>query len=113
MRYDEAEGKKKRVVNGKNAGGEDKGGTMPKEETELNQHFAKCPFCGHEDRDSWELRDSGENTCGECEREYFYEREVVAWFTTIALPVRKDVKKVEIGKGARLYVERVYKGGEV
>lgn len=37
-----------------------------------------CPYCGHEDRDSWELGDGGEGCgeteCGECEREFVWVR---------------------------------------
>lgn len=33
-----------------------------------------CPYCGHEGRDSWELGDSGETDCGECERVFWFER---------------------------------------
>lgn len=47
-----------------------------------NRHFAKCPYCGREDRDSWELGDDGENECGSCEKTYHYEREMVAYFYT-------------------------------
>lgn len=62
---------------------------MIAKERVLNQHYAKCPFCGHEGKDPWELSDSGETTCGECGKGFWYERELVAWFTTAAIRRRK------------------------
>lgn len=34
-----------------------------------------CPYCGEENRDSWECTaDEGEHDCGSCEKTYRYER---------------------------------------
>jgi DNA-directed RNA polymerase subunit RPC12/RpoP len=42
-----------------------------------------CPYCGYVARDSWELSgDDGENTCGRCEKEYNYTRNVEITYTT-------------------------------
>lgn len=42
-----------------------------------------CPYCGYEDRDSWECReDDGEATCGHCEKDYSYIRNVEVTYTT-------------------------------
>jgi hypothetical protein len=45
---------------------------------------AKCPKCGHLEQDSWELDDEGVFTCGNCESEFWYEKEVIVEFTTYA-----------------------------
>lgn len=42
-----------------------------------------CPYCGYEDRDSWELNDdSGETECGECEMTFNYRRNVSVTYST-------------------------------
>ena len=44
---------------------------------------AVCPYCGHVDKDSWELtEDDDETYCVSCEREYSYERNVSITYTT-------------------------------
>lgn len=63
---------------------------MSEPKVSWNHHFAKCPYCGYEDKDSWELGDGGENQCGNCEREYTYERNLVAYFNTTGKPVSKE-----------------------
>ena len=42
---------------------------------------AICPWCGHEDLDSWELED-GEYDCGTCDKPYIVERCVDVSYTT-------------------------------
>ena len=43
-----------------------------------------CPYCGYTERDSWELTDDdGENTCGRCDSEYEYTRNVSITYSTI------------------------------
>jgi len=42
---------------------------------------ATCPYCGHEDKDSWEIEFDGmegdtTNICGKCEKEYTVSRHV-------------------------------------
>ena len=44
---------------------------------------AVCPHCGEIDESCWEYRgDSGVITCGECEEDFLYEREIIAEYTT-------------------------------
>ena len=36
-----------------------------------------CPWCGHEQSDSWEVSDSSDDEeCGNCDKRYSYERHV-------------------------------------
>lgn len=35
-----------------------------------------CPYCGEELGDSWEYGDNGEIDCGECEKEFYFNRDV-------------------------------------
>jgi len=42
-----------------------------------------CPYCGHEERDVFDLFDSGEIECTGCGREFHYEKNVwVTWDTS-------------------------------
>ena len=45
-----------------------------------NSEGVECPFCGHIDKDSWELGDGGEGTgeieCGDCEKTFTWERHI-------------------------------------
>jgi hypothetical protein len=42
-----------------------------------------CPYCGYEDRDSWEASDSDdEYQCGHCEKLFSYERVVDISYTS-------------------------------
>lgn len=44
---------------------------------------AVCPYCGHVDKDSWELPENDSETqCGSCGKEYFYERSVFVSYST-------------------------------
>lgn len=46
-----------------------------------------CPHCGNEENDSWEVEpDSGERECGNCNREYFYERQMTVEYITLPSP---------------------------
>ena len=46
-----------------------------------------CPYCGHEDSDSWELPgddgEIGETECGECERTFNYYRDITVTYTSM------------------------------
>ena len=48
--------------------------------------LAVCPYCGHKNRDSWELGDGGEecgeDECGECGEEYRWSRLVSISYST-------------------------------
>jgi hypothetical protein len=42
-----------------------------------------CPYCGSEQGDSWELSDdSGDLECGNCDKEFTYERDITVNYTT-------------------------------
>jgi hypothetical protein len=49
---------------------------------------AVCPYCGHVDRDSWELGDGssgdeiGETECGGCGKTYVWVRSVTVDYST-------------------------------
>lgn len=41
----------------------------------FNDDFLECHYCGHEDKDAWELdADDGKTTCPSCGREFLYSR---------------------------------------
>jgi hypothetical protein len=50
---------------------------------------AVCPYCGYADKESWELDgedgQEGETTCGSCERDFIYYRNVSVTFTTMKI----------------------------
>lgn len=45
-----------------------------------------CPFCGHEDKDSWEVELDNEETllfeCGDCEKEFYATKSVTIDYST-------------------------------
>lgn len=44
---------------------------------------ATCPYCGHRNRESYQLsRDEGETECGICLRNYWYSRRTRVTYTT-------------------------------
>jgi len=45
------------------------------------EEFAICPWCGHEDNDSWELED-GEYDCPSCSKPYEVYRIVDVHYST-------------------------------
>lgn len=57
---------------------------------EIDHEFtdnAVCPYCGHENLDSWELGDRGDDECGEdecgkCGKEYTWTRHVTVDYST-------------------------------
>lgn len=49
-----------------------------------------CPYCGYQDRDSWDLENYGEKECDRCGALLEWETEITRTFTT------KLVKKPEI-----------------
>lgn len=44
-----------------------------------------CPYCGYEYSDSWEMIDSGNETCEECGKEFKFERDVEVSYSTYKL----------------------------
>jgi hypothetical protein len=67
----------------------------PDGEEQLYESLLKCPYCGNENQDSWEIEDSsGERECGRCNSEYEYEREVSVSYSTY--PKKgNDIKEVK------------------
>lgn len=49
-----------------------------------------CPYCGYKDQDSWEVTESGIITCGECNKDFFTERNVFVYYSSFKL--NKDGK---------------------
>ncbi len=49
-------------------------------ENTYNDKGVECPYCGHIDKDSWELGDGGEGCgeteCGECEKTIIWVRNI-------------------------------------
>ena len=45
-----------------------------------------CPHCGHKESDSWDfgsgVNDSGEHTCGECDQDFEWDRNVTIDYCT-------------------------------
>ena len=41
-----------------------------------------CPHCNYEYKDSWEMGDSGEEICGNCEKEFTWERELIPEYSS-------------------------------
>jgi len=57
--------------------------TVPTDIDCFGNHNCVCPYCGHQDRDSWELtEDSGTVECGACSRPYTYSRVVNIEYST-------------------------------
>lgn len=55
----------------------------------------KCPYCGHEDSDSWEISDdSGTIECGSCGNEFDYERIVTVDYSSFP-KAKAEVKEIE------------------
>lgn len=50
-------------------------------DTDFTQEIT-CPWCGHEQHDSWEASDDGEYICDVCENEYYYTRDVEVTYST-------------------------------
>lgn len=48
----------------------------------IAQGQARCPYCGQDENDSWEITDSEEHHCGHCDKIYWVETEVIRDFTT-------------------------------
>ena len=51
-----------------------------------NARLLTCPWCGYEDRDSWERGDSDDRAeCGRCTRLFAYDSEAVRYFTAVRI----------------------------
>lgn len=48
-----------------------------------NEPNIKCPYCGHEDRDSWDSTDTGETECPDCGKRFSYYRDIIYCTTGI------------------------------
>lgn len=50
-----------------------------------------CPYCGYEEHDSWEIRgDNGEHECGDCGKEFQYERIVTVIYCTKKIKTKPE-----------------------
>ena len=57
--------------------------TVPDEYECLGNRNCVCPYCDHQESDSWELtEDGGTIECGACSRPYTYERVVTIEYST-------------------------------
>lgn len=62
--------------------------------TEIDHEYTKdivCPYCGHRERDSWEISGnedgkSSEVECSECSKAFYYECHVRVTYTTEKKP---------------------------
>ena len=69
---------------------------MSEPETQYYKHYITCPYCGYEDKDSWEFdMDSGHWECGKCEKEFFVERQISVDYTSCPI---SDVATEEVTK---------------
>jgi hypothetical protein len=50
----------------------------------------KCPYCGHNNIDPWDMPDSSEEICDICGNAFYYEREVEVYYSS------SKVKEYEI-----------------
>lgn len=65
------------------------------EDYELRDNeMAKCPHCGHEERDSWELED-GETNCHHCGKPYMVEVVTEITYTTSLPPTPREKRSAE------------------
>jgi transcription elongation factor Elf1 len=55
----------------------------------IRDKYATCPYCGHKDKDSWELpgkdEEVTETECGECGKSYNVRREIMVEY--ISTPI--------------------------
>jgi transcription elongation factor Elf1 len=52
-----------------------------------------CPWCGHEEKDSWEISD-GEFECGECDKTYEVYHDVsITYSTAKVIKIDKSEEK--------------------
>ena len=65
----------------------------------MNTEFTNqpiCPYCGHAERDAWEIDFNGmdgdaEHTCGHCGEDYFLSRHVDIYYSSKRLIAGKPV----------------------
>ena len=43
---------------------------------------ATCPYCGYKEKDSWEISQSGEFTCNNCDKTYWVEVQTDVRYST-------------------------------
>ena len=61
--------------------------------------YAVCPYCGHEDKDSWKLNfgpgtdEEIETECGTCGETFMVPRVVTVDYTTRKIECKKGKKK--------------------
>jgi len=71
----------------------------------------KCPYCDHEDTDSWELEeDESEWTCGSCDETFNVTRDISVTYSTSKIPCKNEEHEYSIDKFH--IFQRDYKKGE-
>ena len=63
--------------------------SQPAEEPEFDCEYTDecvCPYCGHEQSDSWEIgtgsEEDGETYCGSCGKDFAYSRHIRVTYST-------------------------------
>jgi len=72
----------------------------------------KCPYCGWEDRDSWEFtEDSGTHSCENCEREFNVERDIEVTYSTSKINCEETDEKHDYKDDGVFIGKRDYSNG--
>lgn len=58
-----------------------------------------CPHCGYEVGDSWELPELGRRACGDCGKEFEYEKNVSTSFTSWKVEEQQEVAAGDLNDG--------------
>lgn len=81
---------------------------------------AVCPYCGYEDKDSWELGNGtyndGHVACGECGQTFLWYRDVEVSFSTDKCPCLNDEgphkwRSMQFDADGKVLFEHRYKCG--
>lgn len=59
-----------------------------------NNHCMKCPWCGYEDQDSWELEHEceSETDCGNCGNPIIYNAEISVTWNSYKGEIKKEAQ---------------------
>ena len=59
-----------------------------------------CPYCNHEEKDSWEYNDEGQGTwkCGACDEEFDVVRDVEVTYSTFRTSCEEDKHDYQLEK---------------
>lgn len=67
--------------------------TMPQN---IDTNQARCPHCGKEENDSWEITLDTDHDCKHCGRVFWVETEIVRKFTTYKMKPDRDIDADDI-----------------